>query len=233
MRKIMQKLFGLHKPKALPMRGLCESDEFTWEDWKEQAKEEHPVRYFLSETIPHLWAVKVTMNVEHFIYWMKSQTYRKYHKLDLKQPETGTTDDYRWGWIDEDKQILYACFNVLCSYVDIVNSSDYSFGITDEDFKKMQKRIDEGDECDVDMYTNHMQHLKEVKALYNYWTIHRKEKLQEIDRLSKDWHDNLVADREKEDKTRWDSMKKAQEDFDKEEDEYLVRVMKIRRCLWT
>ena len=215
------------------MRGLCEPGDFTWEDWKEQAKEEYPVRYFLSETVPHLWAVKVTMNIEEFTYWVKSQTYRKYHRLDLRQPHSGTSDDYRWGWVDEDQQMLFACFNILVSYVDIINEASYKTGTTKKDFEYLDEEIKTCKEEERPMFQSQLDHLKEVKALYDYWTINRKEKLHRIDVLRSEWHDNRIADKEKKDRTRWDALNFAQKVFDDEESEALNRLMKIRKCLWT
>lgn len=226
-----KKLFGIPKPSALPMRTFgAEPGDYTWEDWEADAMRDYPVRYFLSETVPMWWRVKISMNIEHAWYWLRTHTVHRYHKLDLRQPYTGTDDDYDWGWIDEDRQMLYACFNILVDHIDLRNSSKYHYGTTEKDFAALRKEIEEDKEGCVITLKNQLHFLEEAKALYDYWTVKRKVDLNKRRALLHDWHNNRGQDPGEH---KWNALQKAEEEFDKEEEEMLIRLMKIRRYLWT
>ena len=224
----MKKLFGIPKPKALPSKMFgSKPGEYTWEDWREDAKKDNPIRYFFSETVPHWWNVHISMNIEHAWYWLRTHTVHRYHKLDLRQPYTGTDDDYTWGWLDEDRQLVFACFNVLVSYVDSVNSQEHIYG-TDNINDLRESMIKDGVENPDDM--PQLKCLMEAKELYQYWTVKRKVDLNKRRDLLLDWSRNKDKDGNQK---RWNALRKAEDDFDKEEEEMLIRLIKIRRSLWT
>lgn len=212
------KLFKLPKPKSLPIRDF--SDEYCWEDWKEENKKKYPIRYFLSETFTMWWRVKISMRIDHYWYWLVSHTVRRYHKLDLRQPFTDTEDDYKWGWVDECNQLVFANFNILCNYVNVINNSNVNFNYSDESLKKLEAH---GDKAQAE-------HLREVKVLYEYWTVHRKAKLKKRIELLRDWSKNKKNDH---DQVRWNALKQIEKEIDAEEEEMLIRLIKIRKGLWT
>lgn len=211
--KRIKKYFILQRPGAL-----------TWEEWGgwyAENKKKYPIKYFLSETIPRWFAVKITMRLSHYKYWLVSHTIRRYHKLDLRQPFTDTEDDYRWGWVDEDAQLLFANFNILCNYVRAINNPKYcNFNYSDESLKKLEEHES----------FEQIKHLKEVKVLYEYWTIHRKEKLRKRAALLHEWAVNKKNDT---DKKRWNALQEYEKEIDNEEEEMLIRLIKIRKGLWT
>lgn len=61
-----------------------------------------------------LWAL-IKWNISEAWWWLKYHLVPKhrYHILSLKQP-----NGYQYGWLDADQQILYACFNILISFVE-------------------------------------------------------------------------------------------------------------------
>jgi hypothetical protein len=229
-----KKLFHIPKPKYFLWDDLDDhgKGEVTWEQWEERAKVEHPIRFFLSETLPLWWRVHISMNIEHAWYWFRCHLWNRYHKLSLRQPHTGTADDYDWGWIDEDKQMLFAMFNILVDYVDLVNESEYHYGTTDEKLDALRKQIVE-DEDGAVCLQNQLNNLLEAKALYEYWTITRKDQHRERDALLHDWYEHRREDKIKGDTTRWDKLQEVEEVFYKMEEEMTIRLMKIRRSLWT
>jgi len=155
------------------------------------------------------------------------------HMLDLRQPNTNTSDDYRWGWIDEDRQILFACFNVLIKYVNAVNASRYHYNITDESMNLLQSEIDMAPPSEKAALINQLKVLREVKALYEYWTTIRKEELITLSYLLHDWCKCRRNNKMNNDNAKWNLLTAANEVFDCKEEEMLMRLMKIRRCLWT
>lgn len=232
--RLMERLFGIPKPYALPMKGFSDPGEFTWEDWHAKAKAEHPVRYFLSETFPLWWYRTFIRPISNLKYWIRCHTYNRYHILDLRQPKTNTNDDYRWGWIDDDTRLVFACFSVLVKHVDIRNKSDSETMSIEKEIKFLQADIKKTTSQDtIEGLQRQINCLTEMKALYHYWTVARKEQLREQERLLQDWAKHRAQDKKNNDKTRWHAMNKAEEDFYEIEEEMLIRLMKIRRGLWT
>ena len=232
-RKLLQKLFHIEKPKALPMRFFDEDpDAYCWEDWKRDSKQKYPIRYFMSETVPHFFAVYFFMQIENCWYWVVSNTTRRYHMLDLRQPanKLGDEDYYRWGWVDECNQMLYACFNILTNYVESRNSSPYHYHISEEGIEKLKKEVEEAREDEKVMFKSQLEHSEEAFALYNYWTKDRKVQAKKVGEALMDWHQNKAKDK---DQSRWNKLKTLEREFDEATLDATIRLMKIRAGLWT
>lgn len=259
-KRIMKKMFGVPSPKelgksdsnALPMQDFLTDEQeeegaYTWTDWQEEMQAKYPIRYFLSEDVPHWFAVKITMRIEHWWRWFKHNTYKKYHLLDLRQPHTDTADDYRYGWCDQKQQVLYAPFNALVSYCKEAEEGEYFYSVSDniENNKKSIENIEkeilaiiDGDFSDPEEliqtrkhYEKELHVFSEIQALYDYWTVDRKESLRKADRLLHDWSEQK---RKKGALTSqlWTELNKHEEDFEKEETEMLIRLIKIRSYMW-
>ena len=237
--KFLKKLFHLPSPvelgraksNTLSMDFFTDedSDEYTWEAWAKEVKEKHPIKYFFAETLRHWWAVRITMNIEQFWYWIRSHTYRRYHILDLRQPHTDSDDDYRWGWADPDSQMLFAVWNIFVSHVDQINASKFNYGTSEESLNALRTRIKEEEDCS----NSQLEYLLEAKALYQYWTIDRKVNSKKKTSLLRDWHTHRQEDKKSGNKERWNALRKFEADFDTEEEEMMIRLMKIRRNLWS
>lgn len=239
--KFLKKLFHLPSPvelgksnrTSLPMRGICcKPEDYTWEDWHEDVKALHPIKYFFAITLIDWWVVHISMNIEHFIYWIRSYTTHRYHKLDLRQPHTGTDDDYRYGWIDECHQILLANFTILVNHVNSRNSCKFNFGTTQESLSELREIIDKSNEFEVDVLKAQLRDLEEIDALYQYWTVERKADLKKKYELLRDWSEHRLEDQEK-DNTLWDAMNAFDNAFEEKEEEMLIRLIKIRKAMWT
>lgn len=231
--RFFRKLFAIpNTPSYLPLREFNGPDckDYCWEDWKKTAKEEYPVRFFLSRTFSLWFTVKITMRIEHLIYWIQSHTYRRQHLLDLRQPkvEVGFADSYRWGYLDYDQQILYACFNSLVGYVECLDKCTVRYNVP-ESIKVYREALWNAEDPDNATVKLYLDDAVEVLDLYNYWTDRRKRDSREIDTLRSDWHKNRHSDPER---TKWNKLRAAEKAFDDEELEILIRLMKIRHNLW-
>jgi len=240
--KLLKKLFHLPTPvelgrsesNSLPMEffsDLENGDNYTWEDYDKEIKAAYPIKFFLVKTLPMWWRVKIAMNISHWWYWFVSHTYRRYHSLDLRQPYTDTEDDYDWGWLDEDRQMLFAMWNVFVSYIETSNKSKFNYGI--DDISRFEEEIKESPEIERGALEQQLNFLKEAKSLYEYWTINRKVNLKKKDALLKDWHDHHKEDKRTGDDSRWRVMREFESKFDEEEEQMLIRLIKIRTGLWT
>src|SRR5690348_1551298 len=113
MKKLFRKIFGVPNiPIALPIAGLCKVGDYTWEQWRIDAKAAYPVRYFLSESIPH-WFRGWWGRVDRAFYKFKSLTYKKQHLLDMRSPEYG----YDYGFCDKVALMVVAPFRLLEDFV--------------------------------------------------------------------------------------------------------------------
>src|SRR5260221_14182527 len=72
---------------ALPMKDIGNpNNSYSWSDWEEEVKINYPIRYFLFETIPFKFSVKIKMPIEEAIYWVKCKLFKKYkfHLIDIR-----------------------------------------------------------------------------------------------------------------------------------------------------
>lgn len=172
------------KPSSLPLRAFSSREVvYSWEDWRKDSKEAYPVRYFLTETLPDFFYRSIGRNFNQAVYWLRTHTYNRYHFLDLRNPF------YKWGWVDCDSQILYACFNILKSYVE---------------------EEDPFETIDWEWNEEKQEQAAEIKALYLWWTVERKQE--------HDQHCHGMGNID---------------DLDEKDDLMLHRLINIRGCLWT
>lgn len=136
-------LVRVKRPAALPMRELSpDVTGYTWEDWKADAKAAHPLRYFLGDTLPMI--IYRAWNPGRLgWYWLVSHTWRRFHKLDIRNRY------YRWGYLDRDAAMLYACFQCLVEFVE----DEDPFEVNDWDWDE-----------------KHRAAAQEIKDLYKWWT---------------------------------------------------------------
>ena len=165
----------------------------------------HPVSYYYHKKVA-LAASSLYDKVEDAIYFVECHVFdkAKYHKLDLRQPkDKDSCWGYQHGWIDADTQLLFACFNILRTFVEVE---------MDENLDPIP--IDE-DNFDNESVKERNKFLQEVKELYDWWLVDR-----EVD--YKKW----IIDCEM-------NSFENQEAFFEKETEMLIRLMKIRGGMWT
>lgn len=181
------------------MRGLCNKpDQECWEDYEDICRAKYPARFFLSHTIPRYYGRK--RHVLRDWYWevlyLLHPKY-KYHQLSLGQPF-----GYTRGWIDSDRQILYANFNILVNFIE-----GEVGGI-----QKMESQVVFYNE---NQHFGHAKGYQELIDLYNYWKFERLPNYQ----WDYDWDK----------KFNW----RHEEEASEKETEMLIRLMKVRRFMWT
>lgn len=227
----LRKLVGLPSPTqlgrsdsdSLPMRDFgSEPGAYTWEDWAEEVRRLHPVRYFISETVGLELSI-ARRRARDALYWLKCHTlpkYRAYSRIDIRRPGPGI--DYSYGWIDRSEALLYAAFVCLRDFVENEHPEDPAASWTLEEI-----------EAD-DLLKGQKERYDEVMALYNWWMKGRLDEDAEEDRLH-------AAFREVRDRPRTDeAFQETSEAWTKyrlwrqeREDEMLLRLVKVRGSLWT
>jgi hypothetical protein len=101
----MFKHLKLDKPSAATLQG--------WRDWRKQNQTKHPVRYFVTETVPKYLskikrkAVAPFVNLKRFFY---NRFVERHHVIEM---------DLKPGWHEYDEKMLYANFQILVDYVEL------------------------------------------------------------------------------------------------------------------
>ena len=240
-------LFGLKKPQALSAKG--------WTNWTKMAKEQRPIRYYLSDTlageINHL-RYKLVGNP---LTWIRHRTYNRYHRID-----TGLAP----GWNDVTEKMLHVNFNMLKNYIEREKASHmlYNEGVVST--KKWHQVGPFDNWSDPALGLKHLdwemtlgggkshqaKAAKEQFELYDWWINIRPNRMDPMDVSGLTaWYDEqddsldmmeLLALRETEGSKRqeaWKVMNTVHEQVDsgyiKEDEDNLIRLMKIRYSLWT
>lgn len=216
------------KDYALPSRDFSPElgeDDYCWEDYYADLKRTYPVRYFFAETLVDFLRYKVAMPVTRPIkdawYWLKCHVVPKhrYHILDLRQP------DYTHGWIDTDTRMLYANFNLLNEFVEHEMPNFYC--PTEEECNS--------EECWAESNRKQREAYLEVEALHFWWNIQRQLDQAKCAAAVTAWHDRKHKQKifDEETERLWKEHLHLDEVFEQTETEMLIRLIKVRKSLWT
>ena len=172
--------------------------------------------------------------IKNLIWWFKYRTTEKYHivKTGLKP-----------GYYDTDHVMLHACFNLLKGFVEVEISHMYlvlsfkgkvprwkwqykkfikehqrEFIIKYLDYWLDEKHWKDASEEEMQKY---IQRDQEIKELYLWWVDERPARLA---RLEKEWSNPHHTSKQ---------LVELDQAGTKEDEEMLIRLMKIRSALWT
>jgi len=154
-------------------------------------------------------------NIRDIWYATKCYLFKRYDLIRTKLPKT--------RWIDKDQLMLYGMMELLVDYV-------------------------EGEKCfeviDWESEETHLNVKKEIKAIYDWWKNY-KNRIIAIENQLNVWHDEFItrpgsgldkfnkAEPSDKEKIESDKLYKMESDLDNEEQLMLIRLVKIRRFLWT
>lgn len=200
------------------------ADVYCWEDYYADLKKAYPIRYFFAETLADFLRFKVWMPIvrpfKDFKYWLVSHVIpsRRYHMLDLRQPK-----GYRYGWQDTDTRMLYANFNLLNEFVKYEMPNFY---------------CPTPDECaDISDIGNRKQRNDyfEIHELHNWWNVERPKEIKAKDDALHLWYERKHKEKifDEETERLWKEHLAIDEAFLDKETEMLIRLIKIRKSLWT
>jgi hypothetical protein len=208
--------------------------EKNWEDYYEYLNKTYPVKFFLASIVPQffrdIW-MRLSRPFKDAHYWLVSHTIRQYHWLDLRQPKRWKDDvedyfTYRYGWVDTDHQMEYAMMNLLVNYVEQEMPGSYFIPSEEEAAK------DDGVDYNYSGFKRQLANHKEYMAIYNWWKTDRFVELAEYDRKLTEWSDARHAWADNADEL-LKEVGALEARNDAKLDEMLIRLIKIRRCLWT
>ena len=141
--------------------------------------------------------------------------------LDLRQPRINGDSGYQYGWRDVPEKMFYAMFNLLKEYLEeepFDVTTEYSMEEINDDFVLKQQH----------------EMLTEAKIIYKWWTIDRINFLNKKDELLTMWANLRKKEGDSEEsELAYKVMRQLEDDIEKQTDEMLARLLKIRRRLWT
>lgn len=227
---------GIKKPYALTHE--------EWEDWREKASKKNPWRFYFTE--------KLLNKIQNFFFFPFDllRTIRVYLSNRFVHKTHFLKTRFKPGHFYElDDRILFGLFNELKDFVEIELSGKLSLEETKKHkFVGLEKRsISAGlayldwatslkyddDYCkkeDLGKPTPQAKSAKQILELYNWWKSRDSRPCpMEISGWSE-------AYKEKDSKKRQQSHKKLmkiEEDYDKEDEKMLIKLIKIRKELWS
>lgn len=233
-------LRGTKKPYALTLE--------EWEDWRKEAKAKSPVRYWIAETCLNKlqnivsFPFDVWSNCRNYIYnrWVSRS-----HVLD-----TG----FKPGrYYEMDERILHALFNEFVNFVEVELAWMHVIG-----YKKLQKkygisgrkgRSEEAGlaylewasnlKCDFDPKhkdepSPQAESAQKIKELYTWWKNRpNRPDPAEVSGWSDYCSKNEWSSNDKQRGAIFKKMEKIELKYEKEDEQKLIELIKIRKHLWT
>ena len=215
-----------------------------WDEWHENAKKKRPFRHWLAEN-----GLKKLQNF--FMFPIDIYRTIKYYIINRYIDKTHylKTGLIPGQYHELDERILHGLFNELVDFVEIESAAWSS-----EKFKGRRnakigvnhlkwaselvydaKYLDKNDKR-IGKPTDQATSAKEILELYNWWL--ERPNRPDIHDIS-GWSDYCKTEKEKgyeinkEGKIALKKMRDLEEKYDKEDEKMLIRLIKIRRHLWT
>ncbi len=153
-------------------------------------------------------------------YWIRTHTYNRYHIIDIR----GADGEYKWGWIDRDHAMFLACFKLLTEFVE---RETPEIGINETPLETYG--VEDGDES-LEYIKAQIARHEEVRALYDWWKTGRKKEHDECAALADKLPEPVGL---RYSGPKWDEWRKKEEELEQKDEDMLMRLMAIRRSLWT
>lgn len=222
----------------------CSMNWSKWELYDERIKSSFPIRWFISETLPNFYRRKIVNRWHKTRNWVRYRTTDRYHvvKLEIKP-----------GYTDPCNRLLEANFQILKDFVEIElasmqlacdspSKSDTRLGVLDhfkDIFNKARRKNIRNPEAGL-RYLNweieesggrQAVNAAEKKALYLWWTIDRPNRFKLYEDPHLGWSrqgDVLV----KGDNADYQMIHSLEDFYIKQDQEMLLRLVKIYSSLW-
>lgn len=247
-RTLLDRIRGTKKPYTL-------SPE-EWKQWEAEAYHKHPIRYWIVEELFELigdivkWPFKKLYDAKYYVVnrWIDKSNALVAHRKHIRPGE----------WRDLDYRILYCLFDELVDFVEIEKAyanyrwdSSKSKQLSWWQGGKWRTRTWRSPAAGLDYLRLEIEHApeeqanaaKEIMFLYNWWVYEHsnREDPMEVSGWSTycDSFRNegtlldILGDEKTDTSPMLDKMREIEEQYEKEDTEMLIRLIKIRGHLWT
>jgi len=242
----LRERFGITKPEYF------ELFDSTYTDWKTNARKNHPVGWFLTETLPDFIEDVhrlITSPYYNTRYYIRNRFIRKSHML--------RTDCPPGEYLDTDERILTALANAIIDYVEVELAFKHKWVGSDEvpnavwkDGRCIQLGLtylewEMGlDDPSLDLYNradSQAKSAREVKVIYDWakarplrpdpmeisgWSEHcaKYPSMLRRQETPKQAAECAVALKK---------LREIEDQYHQEDEDMLIRIIKVRRSLWT
>ena len=229
---------GEKKPSSLPLG--------EWGKWREDLAKRKPVRCFLAEK-----GLNGLQNFLMFPFDLWRTVRRRFILRFVERPYCLDTGLSKWDWHEFDERIIHGLFNELKNFVEVELAHAHNWG---ENRKKYRFRGGRCPEAGVDHLlwasslrfgdeegfkkgdpergkpTPQAVSAKKILELYRWWLARpSRPDPMEASGWSEVWDSE---DRRKRDKAS-KRLREIEEEYDSEDEKMLVRLIKLRKHLWT
>lgn len=144
------------------------------------------------------------------LYWLRTHTWDRCHMIDIRNRRNG----YAWGWLDRSEGLLFVNMAMLVEFVE----KEHPFEMIDWD----------ADEP-------HLEAAKELREIYEWWTIKRKiehdEHEQRFDVAYEDCP-SLPYEPTPEQQKVHETLQVEEDKLDQKDTDMLIRLIKVRGSMW-
>jgi hypothetical protein len=243
----LRRRFGIDKPK---WAGLGE-----WDEIDARIRREHPVGWFFTETVPDF-----IEDVYNFItapyyntrYYIRNRFYRKTHQL--------RTDCPPGEYWDTDERLLTAMANAIIDYVEIELAYKHMWCGSDEvenaqwrngrcpelglKYLEWEMGLDDPELDENSRSDSQANSAREVKKIYDWakarstrpdphaasgWTAY----CEKYPHSWKQKAEDVTAEQLLESDAAFQKLREIEKQYETEDEDMLIRIVKIRRSLWT
>jgi hypothetical protein len=192
-----------------------------WNNYFKIVKSKYPIKYFILSTIPYLWYKYIRHPLSNLYNYLISRFFYQHHMLNLQQPNNiWQVDHYRYGYLDVPEQMLYAMFNLLNNFVENEMGSYYC---PSEEQAKEDPSLYKQREC-----------YFEILRIYDWWNIERKIEYSKIKELENKWYTECIKEENSNlCATFFEELNNLEDFFERKTEAMIIRLIKIRRNLWT
>jgi hypothetical protein len=226
-----------------------------WDEWEANLKKERPMAFWLTETLPD-WLDNVWKFITDPYYNTRSYIRNRFvdhtHILHTRLPAG--------GWYDVDHRLLHGIMETLVDFIEVEKAWMFLLWSKPEDkqvyewkngrcpeaglaYLKWEMTLDEQDE-DGAKYINRPQSdaAREQLAIYNWWKFERPARpdvydvtgwSEYCDRHKGFCFDNRSEEDRQESRRILDAVHELEAKYESEDEDMLIRVIKIRHSLWT
>ena len=209
--KILCDLTHLKVEKKQYIADVAERLHIWSKDIYVQGLDNTPLWKKIIQDIPYWFPFKQVHDIK---YYLKNLIFRRHHLIRTKLP--------KGQWYDTDTRLLYGMMNLLIEYLEKEKPFEIVNWDSDEDHKKARD---------------------EMIAIRDWWLNYDNRK-KEIEKALDEWHskkfvsgDHWIRDINAEDtpevKVLFDKLHALEAKLLEEEEEMLIRLVKIRGYLWT
>jgi len=190
-----------------------------WEKWEKENKSNYPIRFFFLETAPTFISSNWRWWISEPIYNFKCKYIVKYHhiKIDVDRFMKYHKASFRnYHWIDSDGLILYGMFQILVDFME-----------------------EEADIVDWSADPDHQRVYNELRKLYKWWTEDRPNRDDSYPDSEDFGVEDIFGDNASKQpgykawRDACDEKEKIDREYDLEDTEMLIRLITIRRYMWT